>query len=53
MRVYDPNTGLDKLRCNLFDVIVRLPDHTDSIYLQYKKWGRDSTLHEFRGVKIK
>lgn len=53
MRVYDPNTGLDKPRCNLFDVIVRLPDNTDSIYLQYKKWGRDSTLHEFKGVKMK
>jgi hypothetical protein len=45
--------GVMAERCNLFDVMCRMPDNSDSIYVQYKQWGRDSTLHYFRGVKIR
>ncbi len=52
VRTFFPN-GVMTPRCNLFDVICKLPDNTDSIYVQYKQWSRDSTLHLFRGTKIK
>jgi len=51
-RTFLPNGGGMTPRCNLFDVIVRLPDNTDSIYVQYKNWSPDSTLYVFRGTKI-
>ncbi len=51
-RTFFPNGGGMTPRCNLFDVIARSPDNTDSIYVQYKKWSQDSALYQFRGVKI-
>jgi hypothetical protein len=51
-RAYLPG-GILTERCNLFDVICRLPDNTDSIYVNYKQWSKDSTLYQFRGIKIR
>ncbi|MCU0442859.1 MAG: hypothetical protein MUE96_10710 [Bacteroidia bacterium] len=44
--------GVLSERCNLFDVMCRMPDNSDSIYVQYKQWSKDSTLYHFRGIKI-
>jgi hypothetical protein len=52
MRIFLDN-GETSPSCNLFDVICRLPDNSDSIYVQYKQWSKDSTLHQFRGIKIR
>lgn len=52
MRIILPNGEMAE-RCNLFDVVCKLPDNTDSIYVQYKQWSKDSTLYLFRGTKIK
>jgi hypothetical protein len=51
-----PNLPNDELApgCYLYNVISRLPDNTDSIYVQYKyHWSSDSTLYVFKGKKIK
>lgn len=45
--------GVMAERCNLFDVMCRMPDNSDSIYVQYKQWSKDSTLYHFRGIKVR
>jgi hypothetical protein len=46
-----PNGEISK-SCGLFEVIGRMPDNSDSIYVQYKE-SSEGTLYYFTGVKIR